>query len=173
MMKTKLCIFLLAASLAAYGQGRSGGAAGGGRMGGPPSGAGSMGTGAGSMGGSHGNSSAPGTMANTNRPSDMGKQSPDTILSRNSKLNSKLGSLLPNGMTAQQACSGFKNLGQCVAAIHVSHNLDIPFADLKTKITGDNSESLGKAIHQFKPDVNAKAEAKKGEKQADKDLSES
>ena len=79
----------------------------------------------------------------------------------------------PHDITAQQACSGFKNLGQCAAAIHVSHNLDIPFADLKTRMTGDHSESLGKAIHEIKPDVNAKSEAKKGEKQANKDLSES
>jgi hypothetical protein len=170
-MKIRLCIFLLAASLAAFGQGRSGGAAGGGRMGGPPSGAGSMGSSAGSMGASHGNEGS--SMGNTSRPSDMGKQSPDTILSRNAKLSSKLDSLLPKGTTAQQACSGFKNLGQCVAAIHVSHNLGITFDDLKAKMTGDKSESLGKAIHDLKPDVNAKAEAKKGQKQADKDLSES
>jgi hypothetical protein len=103
----------------------------------------------------------------------MGKQSPDTILSRNTKLSSKLDSLLPKGTTAQQACSGFKNLGQCVAAIHVSHNLGISFDDLKAKTTGDNSENLGKAIHDLKPAVNAKAEAKKGRKQADQDLSES
>jgi hypothetical protein len=180
MMKTKLCIFLLAASLAAYAQGRSGGGGAGGHMGGPPSGAGSMGTGAGSMGtgagsmgGTHGRGNDPGTMANPNRPSDMGKQSPDTILGRNTRLSSRLETMLPKGVTAQQACGGFKNLGQCVAAIHVSHNLNIPFADLKTKMTGDHSESLGKAIHDIKPDANAKAEAKKGEKQADKDLSES
>ncbi|HEX9120040.1 MAG TPA: hypothetical protein VF840_05835 [Terriglobales bacterium] len=169
-MKTKVCIFLLAASLAAYAQGRSGGTAGGGHMGGPPSGAGSMGAGAGSMGASHGNEASTG---NASRPSDVGKQSPDTILSRNTKLSSKLDSLLPKGTTAQQACSGFKNLGQCVAAIHVSHNLGISFDDLKAKMTGANSESLGKAIHDLKPDGNAKAEAKKGQKQADQDLSQS
>src|SRR5438552_12373332 len=111
MMKTKLCIFLLAASLAAYGQGRSGAHAGG-----PPSGAGSsssMGAGNGSMDASHGHES--GSTGNASHPSDTGKQSPDTILSRNTKLSSKLDSLLPKGVTAQQACSGFKNLGQCVA----------------------------------------------------------
>jgi len=170
-MKTRLCIFLLAASLAAYAQGHSGGAPGGGHMGGPPSSAGSMGAGAGSMGAAHGNEGS--SMGNASRPSDTGKQSPDTILSRNTKLSSKLDSLLPKGTTAQQACSGFKNLGQCVAAIHVSHNLGISFDDLKAKMTGANSESLGKTIHDLKPDVNAKAEAKKGQKQADQDLSES
>jgi hypothetical protein len=170
-MKTRLCIFLLAASLCAYAQGRSGGAAGGSHMGGSPSSAGSMGAGNGSMGASHGNEGS--SMGNASRPSDTGKQSPDTILSRNTKLSSKLDSLLPKGTTAQQACSGFKNLGQCVAAIHVSHNLGIPFDDLKAKMTGTGSENLGKTIHDLKPDINAKAEAKKGQKQADQDLSES
>jgi hypothetical protein len=178
MMKTKLCIFLLAASLAAWGQGRSGGA--GGHMGGPPSNAGSMGSSPGSMGAGHdsmgmgasrGNDA--GRMGNASRPSDMGKQSPDAVLSRNTKLSSRLDSLLPKGTTAQQACSGFKNLGQCVAAVHVANNLKIPFDDLKAKMTGANAESLGKSIHALKPDVNAKAEAKKGEKQAKQDLSES
>lgn len=167
MMKTKVCIFLLAASLAAYAQGRSGGAAGG-HMSGPPSSAGSMGS-TGSA--SHGNES--GSMGNTSHPSDMGKQSPDTILSRNTKLNARLESLLPKGMTAQEACSGFKNLGQCVAAIHVSHNLGIKFDDLKAKMTGANSENLGKAIHDLKPAANAKAEAKKGQNQANDDMANS
>lgn len=98
----------------------------------------------------------------------MGKKTPDQILSNNTKLSSNLDKLLPNGMTAQQACAGFKNLGQCVAAIHVSHNLDIPFADLKTKMTG--GDSLGKAIETLKPQVNSKAESKKANKQANADL---
>ena len=80
--------------------------------------------------------------------------------------------MLPNGMTSQQACSGFKNLGQCVAAIHVSNNLKIPFDDLKAKMTGDNTESLGKSIHELKPDADAKAEAAKATKQAKKNISE-
>ena len=99
-----------------------------------------------------------------------GKQSPDDILSKNTKLSGNLDKLLPNGMTAQQACSGFKNLGQCVAAIHVAHNLDIPFSDLKSKVTG--GEDLGKAIQSLKPDANAKAETKKAKKQANADLNQ-
>ncbi len=171
MMSTKVCIFLLAVSVAAFAQHGSGGHT----MGGPPSdmGAGGSAMGGSSMGGSHGMSGSRDTMGSSNRPSDTGKQTPDAILTRDSQLNSNLQKLLPKGMTPQQACSGFKNLGQCVAAIHVSHNLGISFNDLKDKMTGSNSERLGKAIHELKPDVNAKAEAKKGEKQASQDLSRS
>jgi hypothetical protein len=114
-----------------------------------------------------------GNESRQNSPSDMGKQSPDQILSRNTKLSSNLDKLLPNGETAQQACSGFKNLGQCVAAIHVSHNLGISFDELKAKMTGANSVNLGKAIQDLSPSVNAKAEAKKANKQAKQDFKDS
>ncbi len=171
MMKTKLCVFLLAASVAAFAQHGSGG---GSHMGGPPSAAGSsMGSGGSSMGDSHGMSGSHDATGTSNRPSDAGKQSPDTILSRDTQLNANLQKLLPKGTTPQQACSGFKNLGQCVAAIHVAHNLGISFDDLKAKMTGTKPESLGKSIHDLKPDVNAKAEAKKAEKEANQDLTKS
>ena len=51
-------------------------------------------------------------------------------------LNSKVSSLLPQGMSLNQASKGFKNQGQFIAALHVSQNLGIPFADLKTAMTG-------------------------------------
>jgi hypothetical protein len=103
-------------------------------------------------------------------------------LARNTKLSSNLEKLLPTGMTAQQACTGFKNLGQCVAAVHVSHNLGIPFADLKTKMLGAPASgntpatapmSLGKAIQTLKPNADAKAETKKASTQAKEYLKDS
>lgn len=100
-------------------------------------------------------------------------RTPDQLLSKNTKLSANLQKLLPEGMTTQEACSGFKNLGQCVAAIHVSNNLGIPFTDLKTKMTGSDPESLGKAIQQLKPSANAKAEVKKANSQAQSDLNDS
>jgi hypothetical protein len=103
----------------------------------------------------------------------LSRQSPSDILSRNTKLSSNLEKLLPGGMNAQQACAGFKNLGQCVAAVHVSHNLGISFSDLKNKLTGTGTESLGKAIHDLKPSADAKAETKKAKQQADTDLTAS
>lgn len=91
-------------------------------------------------------------------------------LSDNTKLASKLQSLLPAGTNLQQASQGFKNLGQFVAAVHVSHNLGIPFDQLKAKMVGPPAESLGKAIQQLKPTTNAKTEVKKATKQADQDI---
>jgi hypothetical protein len=124
---------------------------------------------------------------NAGRPSDvgsagmshssMGSQSPATVLN-----NSKLGSSLTNALSKsgisvpggnlKTACSGFKNLGQCIAAMHVAKNLDIPggFDALKDKMTGTNAVSLGKAIQELNPNANAKSESKKANKQANQDM---
>lgn len=100
---------------------------------------------------------------------DQGK-SPTQLLDQNTKLAANLEKILPSGMTAQQACGGFGNLGGCVAAVHVANNLDIPFADLKAKVTGSGAMSLGKAIHALKPDADAKSETRKAQGQAREDL---
>lgn len=94
---------------------------------------------------------------------------------RNPQLSSRLEALLPAGMTLTDAAAGFKNQGQFIAALHVSKNLGIPFADLKAKMTGDSHESLGQSIHELRPDLNesqAKDEAKKGESQAKTDVAQ-
>jgi hypothetical protein len=78
------------------------------------------------------------------------------------------------GEDAKTACSSFKNLGQCVAAAHVAKNVPgVMFDELKAKMTGSSSESLGKAIHELNSNVDAKAEAKKANKQASRDLNQS
>ena len=158
----KLVAFLLIAGLSAYAQHGHGG----GGIGHP----GGMGTSS-PVGSLHGESTT-GNRAGSMGTRSVSQQSPDTILERNTKLSSKLDGLLPSGTTAQQACSGFKNLGECVSAIHVSHNLGIPFEELKGKLTGSSREKLGHAIHDLNPAVDAKAETKKAHKQAKKDFSE-
>lgn len=94
-------------------------------------------------------------------------------LTDNTKLASKLQNLLPAGTNLQQAAQGFKNLGQFVAAVHVSHNLGIPFDQLKAKMMGPPKESLGKAISQLKPTASSKAETKKANDQAKQDMDDS
>jgi hypothetical protein len=83
----------------------------------------------------------------------------------------KVTPLLPPGTDLATASTGFKNLGQFIAAAHVSNNLSIPFDSLKGKMTGKPAESLGQAIHDLKPDVNSANEVKKAEKQAKSDQS--
>jgi len=91
-------------------------------------------------------------------------------LTRNTALASKLQALLPPGTDLQAAAAGFKNLGQFVAAVHVSQNLGIPFDQLKAKLTGPGAENLGKAIHDLAPTADAKAALKTAESQAKADI---
>jgi hypothetical protein len=156
---------------------------GGGRAGGMGGGAGSMGPAAPGMGrggmetrggtGTDRGSRMPGTDRGGNTSTMTGSKSAGDLLAQNTKLSSQLATLLPEGTDLQGAAAGFKNLGQFVAAVHVSKNLEIPFEDLKAKMTGPDSEKLGKAIHELKPEVNAKAEAKKAKKQAKQDIKQS
>ena len=66
------------------------------------------------------------------------------------------------------ATEGFKNFGQFNAAVNASQNLGIDFADLKASMTGITLEgektnlptkSLGQSIKQYRPGVDADAEA--------------
>lgn len=116
----------------------------------------------------HGSSHSSSTHGSSHEQS--GQSSVSTRLSSNTKLSGKLQGLLPPGTDLQTAASGFKNLGQFVAAVHVSHNLGIPFDQLKAKMQGPPTESLGKAIHQLKPDANAKAETKTAKAEAHQDM---
>jgi hypothetical protein len=102
------------------------------------------------------------------------------------KLASQLQALLPPRTKLEDACTSFRQLSECVAALHVSHNLKIKFNCLKWDVTGtqpvkgnvsactapDSGKplSLSKAIQTLKPDADAKAEAKTAERRAQEDI---
>ena len=88
----------------------------------------------------------------------------------NPALAARLQPLLPSGMTLETAAAGFKNQGQFIAALHVSHNLNIPFTQLKTEMTGTDHDSLGQAIHELKPTVDSKAAEKTADQQTTADI---
>ena len=120
---------------------------------------------------------------------------PTTMSVKNPKLEARLLALLPPNTTIQDASQGFKNWGQFVAAVHVSNNLNIPFADLKMKMTGiapvtpgtlptvppttTTTMSLGQAIQSLKgttaesstlTSTKIRTEVKKAEDAANADL---
>jgi len=97
-----------------------------------------------------------------------GKKTSAELLSQNTKLSGKLEGLLPPGTNLQEATAGFEHLGGFVSAVHVSHNLGIPFEQLKAELMA--GKSLGQAIHELKPGVDAKKEAIKANEQALKDM---
>lgn len=104
-----------------------------------------------------------------------GPKTPGALLTQNKKLADRLSSILkqqnPPVTDLQAASQGFTNLGQFVAAVHVSQNLGIPFNQLKTQ--EETSGSLGKAIHVLKPDADANSEIKKAAEQTVDDMKES
>ncbi len=160
-----------------------GGGAGGGNSG--ATGAAMHGASGMDQGNSAGNSSAKGAKS-------VAASSPSTVLTKNTKLDTHLTNLLQSkgllakGTDLKDACVGFKNLGQCVAALHVSHNLNIPFACLSADMTGTapasgttcpsgtgtSKMSLGKSIQTLSPNATSKTEVKTATKQADDDINE-
>lgn len=82
--------------------------------------------------------------------------------------NTRLAAIVPAGMSAQEACSGFRSTDECAATLHASQNLGIPFTDLKAKVTG--GQKLGAAIKELKPGANVKSEVRKAEDQARADV---
>jgi hypothetical protein len=92
-------------------------------------------------------------------------------ITSNPALVTRLTPLLPSGMTLESAAAGFKNQGQFIAALHVSQNLNIPFTQLKSAMTGTSHESLGQAIQTLRPTTtNVKTTVKTAESAARADL---
>ncbi len=164
-----------------------------GRGGGRPPEAGGPG-----MGSPHGTMGAPtGQNTTTPKPASLalnsrsgsapGAKSPVTLLQQNTQLAARLASFFPQGTDLSQQAAGFKNLGQFVSAVHVSHNLGIPFDDLKcaeigttaaskqglvcsSSITNPDPMSLGKAIQALRPDAKPEQAIREANEQAEKDL---
>ena len=118
------------------------------------------------------------------------KNSTDALGSRSEVEKKLTPSLQAHGMlaanaTATDACEPFTALDECLAALHASHNLEVDFNCLRADVTGvhtgvdvsgckvadgEKAQGLNKAIHQLKPDVNAKQATKDAEQQAKNDL---
>ncbi len=95
--------------------------------------------------------------------------------------------VLPVHTTLTDACAPFTAFDACLAALHASHNLGLDFDCLRADSTGvhtsgdvsgckvadgDKAQGLNEAIHQLKPDANAKQARKEAEQQAKDDLKE-
>ncbi len=168
MLLTALAVMMYLGGVSAFAQ------HGGGHGGGPSGGHGGPGT----HGASASHGSTKGSKEGAGGGSAKGGKTVGNLLTQNTKLSSKLQSLLPAGTDLKSASSGFKNLGQFVAAVHVYNNLGlqnatppVSFSDF-AKAVNAKGGSLGKAIQQFNPKADSKAEAKKGSQQSKDDLKE-
>jgi len=153
-----------------FGQGRGGGA-GGGRLGGPPEIPTRPEPAVNRPDTDRGNRQNATDRANAEDRKAQGTKDPSVQLANNSGLSTQIAKLFPQGTDLGLMASGFKNLGQFVAAAHISKNLEIPFDQLKLEMM--DGSSLSDAIHELKPELtekSVKAETKKAEDQAKKDL---
>jgi len=98
--------------------------------------------------------------------------------------NLKTAGVLPQNGSLSEACSPFTSLHECLATLHASKNTGIEFNCLRADVTGvqtnadvssckgtsDKRMDLHKAIRLQNPGLDAKAQAKNAEKQAQDDL---
>ena len=83
-------------------------------------------------------------------------------------LAGNLSKKLPKGTDVRAAATGFRSLGDFVAAVHVSNNLKIPFADVKARMM--NGGNLGTAIAALRPEVDSQIEARRARADAYEEL---
>ena len=94
-------------------------------------------------------------------------------MTENPNLATRVQALLPPGTSLEAAAAGFKDEGQFIAALHVSHNLNIPFNELKADLAKSKYGSLGRVLHDLRPELHARVidgQVKKAERQAKSDL---
>lgn len=83
-------------------------------------------------------------------------------------LAGNLATKLPKGTDVRAAATGFRTLGDFVAAVHVSNNLKIPFADVKARMM--NGGNLGTAIAALRPELDSQIEARRARADAYEEL---
>lgn len=112
---------------------------------------------------------APPVDATYDVPRDTTTRPTLSMVPRNPKLQSRLRAMLPAGLTVRQAARGFVDQSQFISAVHVSRNLDIPFAELKAKIVEERM-SLGQAIQVMRPDANVWRELTRARDETNRDI---
>jgi len=91
-------------------------------------------------------------------------------ISSNPQLAARVQAILPAGMTLRQAASGFASERQFLSALHAAKDLSIPFAQVKSEMTGHDHDSLARAIHELKPMADARTAARTAQAEAAVDI---
>jgi hypothetical protein len=86
----------------------------------------------------------------------------------NADVVTRLAAIVPSGMSSEEACSGFRSVEECATALHLAQNLNIPFADLKSRLA--SGERVSAIIHDFKPQADPKIEIARARDQAHADV---
>jgi hypothetical protein len=71
------------------------------------------------------------------------------VANMNPRQRARLETMLPSGMTLEQAAEGFRSQGQFIAALQQSDKHNVSFVDLKSEMTADTPLSLGQAMRKL------------------------
>jgi hypothetical protein len=85
------------------------------------------------------------------------------------ELEHRLKPLLKQGTNMDSAAEGFKDWRDFATIAHASHNTQVPFVVLKHRVLNEG-RTLESVISEFKPDLDAKAEASRAREEASQDL---
>jgi hypothetical protein len=77
--------------------------------------------------------------------------------------------VLNRGAKMDVAAEGFRSGEEFATVAHAARNTNVPFLVLKHQVL-EEGRSLADAIHQVKPDVDAKAEAARAQAAAKSDI---
>jgi hypothetical protein len=114
--------------------------------------------------------SAPTGSTDSGATGSLRVKSAGQIFQENPQLAEKMKALLPSDVAPEQACSGYKAFDQCLSAIHLAKDVNIPFSALKTETTGKHASGLEKAAEHLAPAANAKEAVKGARKAAAEDM---
>ena len=99
------------------------------------------------------------------------EHAPSTVPVSNPELHARLKPLLNRGTNMTAAADGFDDAGEFAAVAHAAQNTDVPFVVLKHRVL-DEKKTLAAAIHESKPDLNARVEADRAWAEARSDLAQ-
>lgn len=109
------------------------------------------------------------TVVSTKEPTPAGG-TPRIVPAAAPALHERLKPLLNKGADMSLASQDFSDAKQFAATVHAARNTEVPFVLLKHRVLTER-KSLEDAIHEFKPQLNAKAEAARAQEEAKSDIS--
>lgn len=89
------------------------------------------------------------------------------------RVQARLKPVLNRGANMQIAAEGFLTAEEFATVAHAARNTQVPFMVLKHRVINEKqpvTDSVAEAIREFKPELNAKAEVARAQRQAREDL---
>jgi hypothetical protein len=85
------------------------------------------------------------------------------------RLHDRLKPVLNRGTRMEVAAEGFRSAEEFATVAHAARNTNVPFMVLKHRVLSEG-RTLAEAIHETKPDIDAKAEVRRARMAAKSDL---